>query len=38
MLGIWHGGDSLKERFGLAMSMVGFYVEVSNSVRFSYDY
>ena len=32
MLGIWHKGDWLKERFGLAMSMVGWYMEVSNLV------
>jgi len=29
MLGIWHGGDWLKERFGSTQSMVGWFVEVS---------
>ena len=32
MLLIWHRGDSLKERFGSAMSMVRWYVEVPNLV------
>ena len=32
MLGIWHEGDWLKERFGLAQSMVRLYVEVSDLV------
>jgi len=30
MFGIWHGGDQLKERFGSAMSMVEWYVEIPN--------
>ena len=34
MLGIWHRGDWLKERFGLAQSMVGWYVEVPDLVGF----
>ena len=29
MFGIWHEGDWLKEIFGSAQSMVGWYVEVS---------
>ena len=33
MLGIWNGGDWLKERFGSTMSMVG-WVEVPNLVGF----
>jgi len=37
MLRIWYEGDWLKERFGLAMSMAGRYVEVLNLVGFSYD-
>ena len=32
MLGIWHEADWLKERFGLSISMVEWYVEVSNLV------
>lgn len=27
VLGIWHGGDWLKERFGSSQSMVGWFVE-----------
>jgi len=38
MLGLWHRGDWLKERFGSAMSMVGWYMEVLNLVGFVYDY
>jgi len=34
MLGIWHEGDWLKERFGSAQSMVGWYVEVPDLVGF----
>jgi len=37
MFGIWHGGDWLKERFGSAMSMVGWYMEVLKLVGFTYD-
>jgi len=33
MLGIWYGGDWLKEIFGLAQSMVGWYMEVPNLVE-----
>jgi len=36
MIGIWNKGDWLKERVGSAMSMVRWYVEVSNLVGFSY--
>ena len=28
MLGIWHRGDWMKEIFGSALSMVGWYMEV----------
>jgi len=34
MLGIWHGGEWLKERFGSAQSMVKWYVEVPDLVGF----
>jgi len=34
MLGIWHGGDWLKERFGSTQSMVKWYVEVPHLVDF----
>ena len=34
MLGIWHGGDWMKEIFSLAMFMVGWYVEVPDLVAF----
>ena len=34
MLGICHMGDSLKEIFSLAQSMVGWYVKVSDLVGF----
>ena len=34
MLGIWHEGDWLKERFGSAQSMVKWYVEVLELVGF----
>ncbi len=34
MLGIWHGGDWLKERFGSTQSMFGWYVEVPGLVGF----
>ena len=37
MLEIWHKGDGLKERFGSAMSMVEWYVEVLNLVEIGYD-
>jgi len=36
MLGIWHRDDWMKERFGSAMSNVGWYVEVPNLVGFAY--
>jgi len=32
MLGIWHGGVWLKERFGSTQSMVGWYMEVLDLV------
>lgn len=32
MLGIWCGGDWLKERFSLSQSMVGWYAEVPDLV------
>jgi len=34
MLGIWHGGDWLKEKFGSVQSMVRWYVEVLDLVGF----
>ena len=34
MLGIWHGDDWIKERFGSTQSMVGWYVEVLDLVVF----
>jgi len=37
MLGIWHRGEWMKERFGSAMSMDEWYVEVPNLVRIAYD-
>ena len=36
MLGIWCGGDWLKERFGSAQSMVGWYMKVPELAGFSY--
>ena len=36
MLGIWHGGDLLKEISGSAQSMVEWYVELSDLVGISY--
>ena len=32
MVGTWHRGDWLKERFGSAQSMVGWYMEVPDLV------
>ena len=34
MLGVWHKGDWLKQIFGLAQSMVGWYMEVLDLVHF----
>jgi len=34
MLGIWHGGDLLKEIFRLMQSMVGWYMEFPYLVGF----
>jgi len=34
MLGIWHGGDWLKEIFGSTQYIVGWYMEVSELVGF----
>ena len=34
MLGIWHEGDWLKERFGSNQSMFGWYVEAPDLVGF----
>jgi len=34
MLGIYHNCDWMKERFGLAQSMVDWYMEVLDLVRF----
>jgi len=36
MLGIWHEGDWMKERFSSAQSMVGWYVKVPDLVGFAY--
>ena len=36
MLGIWHEGDWLKERFGSAQSMVRWYAKVPELVGFAY--
>jgi len=35
ILGIWHGGNWLKEIFGSDQSMVGWYVEVPSLVGFA---
>jgi len=36
MLGMWHGVDWMKERFGSAQSMVGWFMEVLDLVGFAF--